>query len=104
MIGERVAMAEPLPEFAPMLAAAQAAPPIDLSMPTPELRAQADAGMIAMHAFVRPAGPMTVTDDYVGDVPVRVYRPDGAPSPSPVHIHVHGGGWFMGSVETVDPM
>ena len=97
-------MAEALPEFAPMLAMAQAAPPPDLSMPTDQLRAMSDAGVMAMHAFVRPAGPMTATDACVGDVPVRIYRPEGVASPAPVHIHVHGGGWFMGSIETVDPM
>ena len=97
-------MAEPLPEFAPMLAASQAAPPPDLSMPTDQLRAQSDAGVLAMHAFVRPAGPMTATDEMIGEVPVRIYRPEGAPSPAPVHIHIHGGGWFMGSIATVDPM
>jgi acetyl esterase len=87
-----------------MRAAAAAAPPPDLSLPTEELRAQSDAGMLAMHAFVRPAGPMTTEDHTVGEVPVRVYRPEGVPSPAPVHIYVHGGGWFMGSIETVDPM
>jgi acetyl esterase len=97
-------MVEPLPEFAPMLAAAQAAPSPDLSMPTAELRALSDAGVMAMHAFVRPAGPTTTTDAKVGDVPVRIYRPEGVTSPAPVHIHVHGGGWFMGSIETADPM
>lgn len=97
-------MTEPLPEFAPMLALAEVAPPPDFSMPIEQLRAQSDAGVMAMHAFVRPAGPMTVSDDHVGPVPVRVYRPEGLASPAPVHVHVHGGGWFMGSLETVDPM
>ncbi|MDI4665007.1 alpha/beta hydrolase [Xanthobacter autotrophicus] len=30
-----------------------------------------------------------------GDVPVRVYMPDGAPRG--VYLHIHGGGWTVGS-------
>lgn len=38
-----------------------------------------------------------------GDIPVRVYEPDGdATSPRPGLVYFHGGGWVIGSVETHD--
>lgn len=36
-----------------------------------------------------------------GDVPVRIYRPDGD-APKPVIVFFHGGGWVLGSLETHD--
>ena len=37
-----------------------------------------------------------------GNVPVRVYRPDGASEPAPVVVYFHGGGWVLGSIATHD--
>jgi acetyl esterase len=37
----------------------------------------------------------------VGELPIRVYRPD-APGPLPVLVYFFGGGWTLGSVETSD--
>lgn len=37
-----------------------------------------------------------------GDIPVRVYRPDGD-GPAPVLVWYHGGGWVIGSVAASDP-
>jgi acetyl esterase len=36
-----------------------------------------------------------------GDVPVRIYRPEGD-APKPVIVYYHGGGWVIGSIETHD--
>lgn len=36
-----------------------------------------------------------------GQLPVRIYTPDGR-GPFPVLVYFHGGGWVVGSVETVD--
>jgi acetyl esterase len=36
-----------------------------------------------------------------GDIPVRVYRPDGD-TPLPLVAYVHGGGWMLGSIESFD--
>ena len=37
-----------------------------------------------------------------GPIPVRVYRPAGAPAPSPVAVLFHGGGWAVGSLDSHD--
>ncbi|WCO67653.1 alpha/beta hydrolase [Iamia majanohamensis] len=37
-----------------------------------------------------------------GEVPVRVYRPEGAPGPAPILVWYHGGGWVIGDLETTD--
>jgi len=48
----------------------------------------------------------TVSDRVIpgpaGDLPVRVYRPDGAPRP--VFVYLHGGGWTLGDLDTHDTM
>jgi acetyl esterase len=36
-----------------------------------------------------------------GDIPVRVYRPEGE-GPLPIVVWLHGGGWALGSIETYD--
>lgn len=36
-----------------------------------------------------------------GNLPVRIYMPDGR-GPFPVLVYFHGGGWVVGSIETVD--
>lgn len=36
------------------------------------------------------------------DVPVRLYRPDGAGERSPLVVYFHGGGWQMGSLDSHD--
>jgi acetyl esterase len=51
-------------------------------------------------------GPeMRSVDDYmsvIGDVPVRVYRPDGGSLP--VVVFFHGGGWALGSFKSHDSL
>jgi acetyl esterase len=36
-----------------------------------------------------------------GDIPVRVYTPEG-PAPLPLLVYFHGGGWVIGGIETHD--
>lgn len=36
-----------------------------------------------------------------GDLRVRIYRPEGE-APLPALVYFHGGGWVMGSIETID--
>jgi acetyl esterase len=93
-----------LPEVQNLLALAATAEPLDPLTPIPRLRAACDAGVIAQHDRVRQYGELPrVVDLHAGDVPVRLYVPSQAAN-LPVHVHLHGGGWWMGSVETVDPM
>jgi acetyl esterase len=42
-----------------------------------------------------------VQDAHAGEIPVRVYRPDG-PGPFPLLVWYHGGGWVIGSVAGAD--
>ncbi|MGD0917190.1 MAG: alpha/beta hydrolase [Thermodesulfobacteriota bacterium] len=37
-----------------------------------------------------------------GDLPVRIYRPEGT-GPFPMLIYFHGGGFVMGNLESHDP-
>src|SRR4051812_5496760 len=36
-----------------------------------------------------------------GEIPVRVYRPEGD-GPLPIVVWLHGGGWALGSIDTYD--
>jgi len=36
-----------------------------------------------------------------GDLPVRIYTPDGR-GPLPVFVYFHGGGWVIGNLDTID--
>ena len=38
-----------------------------------------------------------------GDLPVRVYTPEGEP-PFPIVVWFHGGGWVDGTLDTYDPL
>jgi acetyl esterase len=38
-----------------------------------------------------------------GDLPVRVYTPQGEP-PFPIVVFFHGGGWVVGTLDTYDPL
>lgn len=64
---------------------------------------------VAAEGFVELAGtpePVAQVQDRVipgpaGDIPVRLYTPEGA-GPFPILVYFHGGGWVIGSLETVD--
>jgi acetyl esterase len=93
-----------LPQVAELLAAVADEPQPAPDLTVPELRAYCDEGVLRRHHLVRPAGELHEVRDLVspGGVPVRLYLPtDGD---LPLHIHLHGGGWWMGSIETVEPM
>jgi acetyl esterase len=40
----------------------------------------------------------------VGAIPVRIYRPQGAPQPSPCVVYLHGGAFIKGSPDSSDPI
>ena len=93
-----------LPELRAVLDRAAAGPQPDFTAAIPDLRAQCDAGVIATQSLVRDAGPLhDVRDLVAAGVPVRVYLPSAEPELA-VHVHLHGGGWWMGSIATVDAM
>ena len=37
-----------------------------------------------------------------GEVPVRIYTPEGGDGPFPILVYFHGGGWTIGDLETHD--
>ena len=38
-----------------------------------------------------------------GELPVRIYTPEGEP-PFPIVVFFHGGGWVVGTLDTYDPL
>jgi acetyl esterase len=67
--------------------------------------AAARAGTEAM--FVHPSAPTVATVDRVipgpdGEVPVRIYTPEGLSTPAPVLVYFHGGGFLAGSITSHD--
>jgi acetyl esterase len=54
-----------------------------------------------------PAPGAAVADRLVpgpaGELPVRVYTPEGSP-PFPIVVFFHGGGWVVGTLDTYDPL
>jgi acetyl esterase len=79
----------------------------------PRLERQSVAQARAFHdqdapALNGPAAEMaSVRDQMVpgpaGELPVRVYTPDGEP-PFPMVVWFHGGGWVVGTLDTYDPL
>jgi acetyl esterase len=94
---------QPIPELQALLGAVPDGPALDPTLSAAQLRELADAGVLAYHALVRDHGPLhDVRDVVVAGVPCRLYLPSAGPDR--LHVHLHGGGWWMGSIETVDPM
>jgi acetyl esterase len=93
------------PQFKMMLEqmATMGAPP--LSAETPEqARQQFDAMLIAG----KNPEPVSRTEDRsvpgpAGQLPVRVYTPEG-PGPFPALVFFHGGGWVLGGIESHDDL
>jgi acetyl esterase len=62
-----------------------------------------------MYRMMRPASPDltvgAVADRSIpgpaGDIPVRIYSPEGK-GPFPVFVNFHGGGWVIGDLDTAD--
>jgi len=58
-------------------------------------------------AFGGPAAPMADVRDLAapgpaGEIPLRLYRPEGVTAPGPALIYVHGGGWVIGDLTSHD--
>ncbi|WP_276255875.1 alpha/beta hydrolase [Halomontanus rarus] len=79
--------------------------------PVPPLGTLSVEGARALHRdlFAAPDEPEPVGEvrdlaipGPAGDVPIRVYAPDGE-GPFPVLVYVHGGGWVLGDIPTTDP-
>ena len=70
-------------------------------------RAEANAAMARVMGGTLPAGGFSQQDILVpaawGNIPVRVYRPDGA-EPVPAMLNFHGGGFWMGDGYIFDPL
>ena len=74
-----------------------------LSEQTPE---EARAGMADLAAMGLPPEDLASVEDRdipgpAGDIPVRIYTPEGA-GPLPVTVFFHGGGWVIMDVESHD--
>lgn len=81
--------------------AAQGAPPL-----TEQTVEQAREAVAAYTQIALPPMPVARVDDRkipgpAGEIPVRVYTPDGV-GPFPGIVFTHGGGWVLMSVETHD--
>ena len=86
------------------LLAAMEGPPLEDLTPD-EMRANyAALGMAATKAEVASVEDRMVPGP-AGDIPVRVYVPEGASAAEagPVLVYFHGGGWVIGDLETHDP-
>ena len=60
-----------------------------VTQPTPRPLAEV-AGLVA-------PGPL-------GDIALRLYRPDGLTAPAPLLVYFHGGGWVIGDLDTHDTL
>ena len=79
----------------------------------PPLHHQSVAQARAFHdqdaaALNGPPAPVAAVGDRVvpgpaGELPVRVYTPEGEP-PFPIVVWFHGGGWVVGTLDTYDPL
>ena len=70
-----------------------------------ERRAEGERSPLALRNVTRTGrGPLTVVDQVVGGVRVRIHRPDGVGRPLPTHVFIHGGSYWAGSVEAYDPL
>ena len=67
---------------------------------------QAREQILAMRANKGDIEPVGKVEDRTikgpgGDIPIRIYSPNGR-GPFPLLVYFHGGGWVVGSIETVD--
>jgi acetyl esterase len=69
-------------------------------LPPEEARATQDEAAAAVFGPLQevPCEDRTIPGP-AGEIPVRVYRPDEAPAP--VLVYFHGGGWVLGSLNTL---
>jgi acetyl esterase len=82
------------------------APPIG-TVPVQKMREETPAQMAQLFRMGLVSTPVAAVEDLViagpaGDLPVRVYTPEGW-GPFPIVVFFHGGGWVLGSLDTHDP-
>ena len=82
------------------------APPIG-TVPVEDMRGAAPAQMAALFQMGLVSTPVATVEDrdipgLAGDLPVRVYTPEGR-GPFPIVVFFHGGGWVLGDLDTHDP-
>lgn len=86
------------PEIRAMLEAGDAGPAVDFATLEPVVE-RADSE-VRLRALGGPTVPVTTVDNLMaGDLPVRIYRPEGARH---TILFIHGGGWVVGSLDTHD--
>ena len=92
-----------LPELGPLLQATAAMPSIDYSQPLEDIRATARQGATAFRALYEPIPELlSVHDERIGDIAIRVYRP--AAGRLPALVYFHGGGWWLGDLDSDDAL
>src|SRR5215471_17930841 len=95
-------MAEPLADSA--LASFLAEVNAQRSVSVPEADPRALRARAEERAAARPKGPEMHTVRDVGippdHIPARLYRP--VAGPAAMVVYLHGGGWVIGSIDTVD--
>jgi acetyl esterase len=77
------------------------APPLNSLSPV-EARLAA-AGFAEMAGSPEPVSSVVNTTVLgpLGEIPVRIYTPEGT-APLPIVVYFHGGGWVLGTLDTVD--
>ncbi len=94
------------PEVAAVLKQMEEAGGPPLAEISPDMARSAFAGLVALQG--EPEAVAEVQNLEVagaaGPIPVRVYRPDGAPRPAPVLYYIHGGGWVIMDLDSHDPL
>jgi len=78
------------------------------SVPVEEMRAAAPAQMAELFRMGMVSTPVAAVEDRfipgpAGDLPVRVFTPEGQ-GPFPAIVFFHGGGWVLGDLDTHDSM
>jgi acetyl esterase len=94
-----------LPGVATFLAKASEEPLPSPDLTVPELRTFCNDGYVARTAGLFREVELREVRELTspGGVPCRLYLPSDA-TDLPLHVHLHGGGWWMGSLDTADPI
>lgn len=75
--------------------------------PIEEQRAAWNAMQLILREGSSPVTGVETVDGTIpgrgGDIPVRVYRPEGLTAPAPLIVYLHGGSWIFGGIESHDP-
>ncbi len=95
------------PDIALMLALGEKTGDVEITGNTPTA---ARRGMMASIRLVEdePIGKVICREHEIpgpaGDLPARLYEPDGLRAPSPGLLFLHGGGWVTGDLDTHDTL